>query len=125
MKLVMDTNVLISGLFFSGPSYSILDAWRRGAVQLVVSPAILVEYLEVSERLAGQFPEVDPRPLMDLLMARSTVVDASELPCQICTGPDEDNFRSNRLREPEFEEWERTEGGQDWTGKTQIKTQKV
>ena len=37
MKVVLDTNVLISGVFFSGPPRPILEAWRDGRVELVVS----------------------------------------------------------------------------------------
>jgi len=38
MKVILDTNVFVSGVFFGGPPYAILDAWRRGRVSLVVSP---------------------------------------------------------------------------------------
>ncbi len=44
MKVVVDTNVFISGVFFTGPPHQILDAWRRGRVQIVVAPEILTEY---------------------------------------------------------------------------------
>lgn len=49
MKVVLDTNVFVSGLFFSGPPYEILDAWRHGKLHLVVSPPILDEYRRVGE----------------------------------------------------------------------------
>lgn len=51
MKVVLDTNVFVSGLFFSGPPYEILSAWRDGRLQLVVSAEILDEYRRVGERL--------------------------------------------------------------------------
>jgi len=41
MRVILDTNVFVSGVFFSGPPYEILDAWRRGRLTLVVSPEIL------------------------------------------------------------------------------------
>jgi putative PIN family toxin of toxin-antitoxin system len=47
MKVVLDTNVFISGIFFSGPPYQILKAWRDGKIQLVLSESILEEYLFV------------------------------------------------------------------------------
>ena len=28
MKVIIDTNVLVSGIFFFGPPYEILNAWR-------------------------------------------------------------------------------------------------
>ena len=58
MRLVLDTNVLISGVYFSGPPYEILDAWRRGKIEFVVSIEILDEYRQVGEQLAKQFPVV-------------------------------------------------------------------
>ena len=36
MRIVLDTNVFISGIFFTGPPYQILKAWRDGKVQLLV-----------------------------------------------------------------------------------------
>ena len=59
MKVVVDTNVFVSGVFFSGPSYQILDAWRHGKVELVVSPEILDEYYRVAEELSKEFPGTD------------------------------------------------------------------
>jgi len=32
MKIVVDTNVFISGVFFAGLPYEILNAWRCGIV---------------------------------------------------------------------------------------------
>lgn len=37
MKIVLDTNVPVSGIFFSGPPAAMLQAWRRGRIRLVVS----------------------------------------------------------------------------------------
>lgn len=34
MKIVLDTNVLVSGIFFSGPPYQILEAWRDNKIQI-------------------------------------------------------------------------------------------
>ena len=43
MRVILDTNVFVSGVFFRGPPYQILTAWRDGKIQLVVSPEILEE----------------------------------------------------------------------------------
>ena len=34
MKIVLDTNVLISGIFFLGPLYQIIKAWQEGKIKL-------------------------------------------------------------------------------------------
>ena len=51
MNLILDTNVFVSGIFFSGPPYRILQAWRDGTINLVTSPDILDEYVRVLEEL--------------------------------------------------------------------------
>ena len=43
MRIVLDTNVLISGIFFAGYPYEILDAWRQGRIEIATSPEILDE----------------------------------------------------------------------------------
>ena len=40
MRAIIDTNVFVSGIFFHGPPYAILDAWRDGRLKLIVSPAM-------------------------------------------------------------------------------------
>ena len=48
MKIVLDTNVLISGIFFTGPPYQILKAWQKGKTSFAVSKEILTEYQRVA-----------------------------------------------------------------------------
>ena len=59
MKVVVDTNVFISGVFFTGPPHQILDAWRRGRVQIVVTPEILTEYHDTGTELTAHFPTLN------------------------------------------------------------------
>jgi hypothetical protein len=54
MRVVLDTNVFISGVFFGGPPYQILKAWRDGEVQVVLSAEILDEYQRVGHTLGEQ-----------------------------------------------------------------------
>jgi putative PIN family toxin of toxin-antitoxin system len=45
MRVVLDTNVIVSGtISAAGVPGQIIDAWEQGAFQLLVSPALLVEY---------------------------------------------------------------------------------
>ena len=50
MKLVLDTNVVISGLLWSGNPRQILDAARVGRVELSTSRPLLEELTKVLER---------------------------------------------------------------------------
>ena len=69
MRVILDTNVFVSGVFFSGPPFQILQAWRDRKVQLVVSPEIIEEYQRVAE-----------------------VISAPPMPEQVCVDPDDDKF---------------------------------
>jgi len=92
VRVVLDTNVFVSGAFFSGPAFRILNAWRRGSVRLVISPAILDEYRRVGLELAEKFRGTDLGPLLELLEMEAEIVDAGDLPQQVCTDPDDDKF---------------------------------
>ncbi len=92
MKIVLDTNVLISGIFFSGPPYEILRAWRDGKVHLLVSPSILDEYHRIGAELALQFQDVDLKPFLDLLTVQAEIVLAPPLPPVIPDDPSDDKF---------------------------------
>ena len=92
MRLILDTNVFVSGVFFSGPPFQILDAWRHGKVSLVISPDILDEYQRVGEELASKFPGVDIKPWVELLMLKALMIKAKPLAEQVCADSDDDKF---------------------------------
>ena len=92
MKIVLDTNVFISGVFFTGSPYEILNAWHQGKVELVLSMAIVTEYQRVGERLSSQFPGVDLQPFLDLIAVKATIVTVPALREPVCADPDDDQF---------------------------------
>lgn len=92
MKIIIDTNVFVSGVFFSGPPFEILDVWRRKKVTLIISPDILSEYQRIGDALAEKFPGVDLEPWIELLMLKAKLVAAPPLPQRVCTDPDDDKF---------------------------------
>ena len=92
MRIVLDTNVLVSGIFFGGPPGEILHAWRSGEVQFVLSPEILEEYQRVGEELASRYQSVDLKPLLDLLMVHAEIVLGVPLPEPVCDDPEDDKF---------------------------------
>jgi putative PIN family toxin of toxin-antitoxin system len=59
MRVILDTNVFISGIFFSGPPSQILKAWANQSFQIVLSQQILNEYQRVAEDLSSKFETVD------------------------------------------------------------------
>ena len=92
MRVVLDTNVFVSGVFFNGPPYEILKAWRDGKIQLVMSADIFEEYQRVGEELAAQFPGVELGPILALVVVRAAFSAAPSLPEPVCDDPDDDKF---------------------------------
>ena len=92
MKVILDTNVFVSGVFFNGPPHQILKAWNEGKIQLVVSPEILDEYRRVGEILAEDHPLIDLNPVLDFIVQNAEVVLAQPLSENVCEDPDDDKF---------------------------------
>ncbi len=92
LKVVMDTNVFVSGVFFSGPPYQILKAWQSGEFELVVSPEILEEYRRVGEILAEERPAIDLKPVLNFVLEHATIYKPSLLKEPVCEDPDDDKF---------------------------------
>jgi len=92
VRVVLDANVFISGVFFTGPPYQILDAWRHGRLQLIISADILDEYQRVSKTLAKEYSQVDPAPIMALLAVEAEMISPPRLPEQVCHDPEDDKF---------------------------------
>jgi uncharacterized protein len=92
VRVILDTNVFISGVFFSGPPFEILNAWRDGRLQLVVSAEILEEYRRVGERLAHAYPTINIAPFLLLAALHGHVVLAPALSVPVCDDPSDDIF---------------------------------
>jgi putative PIN family toxin of toxin-antitoxin system len=92
VRVVLDTNVFISGVFFTGPPFRILQAWREGFLQLVISPEILHQYQRVAQELAVQFPVIDWKPIIDFVTVNAKMVSGTELGEPVCDDPDDDKF---------------------------------
>ena len=92
MKVVLDTNVLVSGVFFGGQPGKILSAWRDDKVQIVLSTEILEEYIEVLQRLEMFYPPIDVKPVIELILANFEIITVSPLKEPISPDSDDDKF---------------------------------
>ena len=94
MRVVIDTNVLMSGIFFGGVPGRILDAWAAERLELVLSPDILAEYRRVGAELAVRYPERAEvlHPALALVAMNAMLVHAAPLPAPVSTDPDDDKF---------------------------------
>ena len=92
MRIILDTNVFISGIFFSGPPDTILEAWRDGSIQLVISPEIFQEYQRVAEELSEKYAGIDISDILDLLLVKAEMIEAVKLTERVSADSDDDKF---------------------------------
>ena len=92
MKIVLDTNVFVSGIFFSGPPQRILRAWREGRVRVAYSPAIILKYRRVLADLSQQFPKINGEPFLDLVTRYGELVHSGPISGVSCRDPEDVKF---------------------------------
>jgi len=92
VRIILDTNVFVSAVFFGGLPARILTAWRDGEIQIVLSAEILEEYQRVGQLLADRYSGIDLEPFLALLAVHAELVHARALPELVCSDPDDDKF---------------------------------
>jgi len=94
MRIVLDTNVLVSGIFFGGNPRKVLEKWQEKSITLLTSVEILEEYEEVLERLQSRSKRKTKSIVsrtMSLLSRESTVIEPSS-DVHLSRDPDDDKF---------------------------------
>ena len=86
MRVILDTNVFISGVFFGGLPARIRGAWRDDRIQPVLSAEILEEYQRVGQILGRQYPGVDLGPFLALLSGHAGIVEAPAVTVDVASG---------------------------------------
>jgi putative PIN family toxin of toxin-antitoxin system len=92
MRIILDTNVFISGIFFSGPPSQILMEWKNKSFQIVLSEQILSEYQRVADELSHKYPQVEITPIIELVTIHGQLVDTTGISISICEDPDDNKF---------------------------------
>ena len=93
LRVVLDPGVLVSAvLTAAGPPAQVVDRWRDAEFDLVVSPHLLEELLDVL--LRPQFrtivDELDARTYVEALRGEALVADDIEDPPAVTPDPDDD-----------------------------------
>lgn len=95
MRIVLDTNLLVSGIISSnGPPRQLLEGIKAGRFTLCTSEALLAELLEVlrrdkfADRLAAA--GITPENVVDDLRCLAFVVSPAHIPRVVTTDPDDD-----------------------------------
>lgn len=91
MKVILDTNVVASGIFFpSGPPRKILEALYEDQFSIIVSMDIISEYVETVNDLLHNYPNKLARRSLDLIVSKSELCQAEPLRKAVCKDPKDD-----------------------------------
>jgi putative PIN family toxin of toxin-antitoxin system len=91
-KAVIDTNVFVSGIFFSGPPCRILKAWNDELIQVALSEEVIVEYRRVVNLLSAKLKNVNFDSVFEPLLMKTELVGPCYLKEPVCQDPDDDKF---------------------------------
>lgn len=91
MKIVIDTNVLISGVFFGGFPREILCSVVRQEITACATSEIIDEYEEVVQEMVDRKSgHIDKGLLFPLIQTLEVTKPVSHL--KVCRDPDDDKF---------------------------------
>jgi len=91
-KVILDTNVVISGIFFSGPPSKILEEWAKKRFQLITNNEILDEYREVANELSQKFKKINQEKMIELISLNSKVFFSIDLKEVVTEDPKDEKF---------------------------------
>ena len=91
MRIVIDTNVIASAVFFGGRPKELLELLLNGRLEAFASTEIVVEYKETLEELCARYPNRPEKlPLIAIVSAMKIIEQSSRI--AVCRDPDDDKF---------------------------------
>jgi len=97
IKVILDTNIVISGYIWGGTPGKVLAKWSSKEFSLVISPKIVEEYAECMERICTRYKQPFPQDFLSIINLYSISVPDMPLPKQVCEDPDDDKFLAAAL----------------------------
>ena len=93
MRIVLDTNVLISAVFFGGKPQKIIDAVMWEKLSAYATNEIITEYVEVVSEMIARKQGHLRHGLLNPFLAKLHIID-TYTQVSFCRDPDDDKFLS-------------------------------
>ena len=93
MRIVLDTNVVVSAVFWGGKPLDVLRAWVKGRFEVVASPEILWEYEQTLLDLSKENITPDLQYWLGMLNERVRLIQPHR-EIKLCRDPKDDKFLS-------------------------------
>jgi putative PIN family toxin of toxin-antitoxin system len=88
--VVVDTNLIVSGVFWGGNPYKLLEHWVAESFQVAVTGPVLDEYVRVLRDLSDTQPDL-ARDWIDFITTSAHFVEPT-LSVKLCRDPADDKF---------------------------------
>jgi putative PIN family toxin of toxin-antitoxin system len=92
MNVVVDTNVIVSAIFWPGESRRCMVLWAKRRFHLAITVDIFHEYTEVAQRISRKVPQVNPEPWLKWIEDKAWVYEPAPVGKQRSRDPDDDPF---------------------------------
>ncbi len=89
MKIVLDTNVFISGVFWSGSPHQVLLLWAENKINLLVTKKIVHEYLRILHKIDRKG---DIARKWGVFVLENSLILEDKQVVQICRDPEDNKF---------------------------------
>lgn len=96
IKVVIDTNIFISGTLWKGQPHKVLNLWSQGFLRLVVTHEIVAEYEAVFNRLLNHQPELVSE-IIKTVKIHAEYVQPITIPKNTCRDPNDEMFLAAAL----------------------------
>lgn len=97
IRVVVDTNVFVSGVFWKGPPYKVLQVWSGGHFKMIATVAILEEYERVLGELSTKYGFANPSRVLELVRLNAEMVTPVRFARPVCRDRDDDKFLAAAL----------------------------
>lgn len=78
MKVILDTNIFISGIFWTGKCNNLINYWKKEEFKLVTSLEIIDEFIRILKDFKIQLPEEIIKEWVELIIRNSIIVEPKE-----------------------------------------------
>ena len=91
MRIVIDTNVVASAIFFGGKPDRLVSLLMTGKIEVCVSDAIASEYHKTANQLAQKYSVRESSTSLDDILSQCEFVSPTQS-VNICRDPDDNKF---------------------------------
>jgi putative PIN family toxin of toxin-antitoxin system len=91
LRIVLDTNVLISGIFFRGNERNLLERLFNKEFEIICTEEIFEEYSVVIKRLAGKYDKNNYNEIINIIARNCTFIQ-NVYSKKYSRDPDDDKF---------------------------------